>query len=106
MKFLIHQSCKAALIALTIVTMAGCIGSNKQESTGEYIDDTVITTKVKTELFNLEGFESFDISVETFKGNVQLSGFVDTEEQRVQAESAARRVQGINDIENSIVVKP
>ena len=106
MSYCITRKIRTILLAGIILVLTGCVGSEKQASTGEHIDDTVITTKVKAELFDLDGFESFDISVETFKGNVQLSGFVDTEAQRQQAEVAANRVEGIKSINNSIVVKP
>jgi hypothetical protein len=65
--------CATLLVA---VSLAGCAGSSTKESTGGYIDDTVVTTKVKTALFNDKDIKSSEISVQTFKGRVQLSGFV------------------------------
>jgi osmotically-inducible protein OsmY len=61
-----------------LVTVMGCAATSKQESTGEYFDDSVITTKVKAAIFNEPSLKSAEISVETFKGVVQLSGFVST----------------------------
>jgi len=97
---------KIALLAGFIFALvSGCAGSAKQESSGEYIDDTVITTKVKSGLFGQEGFGSLDISVETFKGTVQLSGFVNTKEQKQRAESISRSIDGVISVENSLIVK-
>ncbi len=97
---------KRILIVLSCLFLsAGCTGSRTQESTGEYIDDSVITTRVKTKLLSEEGLETLQISVETFKGTVQLSGFVDTESQREQAETLTRMVKGVQSVRNDIVVK-
>ena len=63
-------------LAVILVTAVGCASTSKQESTGEYVDDSVITAKVKTAIFNEPTLKSAEINVETFKGNVQLSGFV------------------------------
>ncbi len=67
----------ATLVGILFVAMAlGCASTSKQEGTGEYVDDTVITGKVKTAIFNEPSLKSAEINVETFKGVVQLSGFV------------------------------
>lgn len=93
------------LLTLILALTLGCAGSRTDESTGEYIDDTVVTSRVKTQLIAEEGFDGFDISVETFKGRVQLSGFVDTEVQRDRAESIALAVDGVKSVENNISLK-
>jgi len=66
----------AALSAFLLVSVVGCASTSKSEGTGEYVDDSVITTKVKAAIFNEPGLKSFEINVETYKGVVQLSGFV------------------------------
>jgi osmotically-inducible protein OsmY len=91
----------AALAAL----ITGCAGTPTQESTGEYLDNSVITTKVKTALLNAEDLRSGEISVVSFKGKVQLSGFVTTEADRQKAELIARDVQGVTSVTNGIEVK-
>ncbi|TQV71155.1 BON domain-containing protein [Exilibacterium tricleocarpae] len=96
----------ALLLSLILVgLLAACAGSATQESTGEYLDDSVITTKVKTSLLKSPDVSGFAIEVETFKGDVQLSGFVDTAAQRARAETLAREVAGVADVENNIIVK-
>lgn len=91
--------------ALALPLLSGCAGTTMRESTGEYVDDTVITAKVKTALVRDSTVSALDVNVETFKGTVQLSGFVDTEEQKVQAERLAQGVAGVSSVTNSIVVK-
>jgi osmotically-inducible protein OsmY len=85
--------------------LAACAGSAVQESTGEYVDDSVITTKVKSQLITSGDTSGTSISVETFKGTVQLSGFVDTEEEKQRAESIAANVKGVRRVENRLTVK-
>ena len=94
------------LVALMMVAaLMACASTPEQSSTGEYIDDTVITTKVKTELANDNLLKSFQISVETRKGVVQLSGFVDSQYAVDQAGRIARGVEGVKSVENSLVAK-
>ena len=85
--------------------LLSCAGSRTRESTGEYIDDSAITTKVKAALLAEPGIRSYQISVETFKGVVQLSGFVDTQQQKDKAAEIARRVDGVSSVKNNIIVK-
>ncbi|MFN2359198.1 MAG: BON domain-containing protein [Desulfotignum sp.] len=85
--------------------VAGCAGTYKKESTGEYIDDTVLTTKVKAEIFNDPELKVLQINVETFKGVVQLSGFVDSWEAAARAVEIAGSVKGVQSVQNNIVVK-
>ena len=94
------------LVALLMVAaVMACASTPEQSSTGEYIDDTVITTKVKTELANDNLLKSFQISVETRKGIVQLSGFVDSQYAVDQAGRIARGVEGVKSVENGLVAK-
>ena len=92
-----------AFVALT--AMVGCASTSKQEGTGEYVDDTVITTKVKTAIFNEPTLKSAEINVETFKGVVQLSGFVSTQANIYKAAEVARGVGGVKNVKNDMRLK-
>ncbi|AYN26347.1 MULTISPECIES: BON domain-containing protein [Buttiauxella] len=92
-------------IALAATTLTGCAGSSKQESTGGYIDDTVITTKVKSTLLAEKSLKSTDISVVTFKGRVQLSGFVASSAEANKAVALTKTVKGVRMVENDLLVK-
>lgn len=98
-----HRPLMAA--ALALVLLGGCAGSPTQESTGEYIDDTTLTTKVKTTLLQDPQVSGLDINVETFKGEVQLSGFATTEAERQRAASLASSVDGVVAVTNDIRLK-
>jgi hyperosmotically inducible periplasmic protein len=91
-------------LVLTIALMS-CAGSRTSESTGQYIDDSTITTKVKTDLLADEGLKGLDIKVVTFKGVVQLSGFVNSESQKFEAEQIAQNVKGVKRVEDKLTVK-
>lgn len=93
------------LSLLLIVSLAGCAGSKRYESTGEYIDDSVLTTKVKASILGDSKLKILQIDVETFKGIVQLSGFVDTPEAAERAVQLARTVKGVKQVNNSLIVK-
>ncbi|WMY72592.1 BON domain-containing protein [Buttiauxella selenatireducens] len=93
----------AAIIATIILT--GCAGSEKKESTGNYIDDTIITTRVKSALLGEKNISSTDISVETFKGRVQLSGFVSSEDIANKAVAVTKSVKGVQVVENDLILK-
>ena len=88
-----------------VAFLAGCAGTQKRESTGEYFDDSAITSKVKTEIFNDPMLKVLQINVESFKGVVQLSGFVDSAQASAKAVEIARSVKGVNAVKNSLVVK-
>ena len=83
----------------------GCAATRTHDSTGEYIDDTGITTKVKATLLRDDAVKSFEIKVETMKGVVQLSGFVDTADQKFAAGRDAASVNGVTDVSNNLIVK-
>ena len=84
---------------------AGCAATRTSDSTGQYVDDTVITTKVKSALLDDKEVKSFAVSVETMKGVVQLSGFVNTAEQKAAAGKDAWAVKGVTDVHNNLIVK-
>jgi osmotically-inducible protein OsmY len=92
-------------VVLLVLSLDGCAGSRRHESTGEYLDDTVLTSKVKTAIFNDPSLEVLDINVKTFKGVVQLSGFVDSEKAANKAVDRARAVNGVKMVNNSLIVK-
>jgi osmotically-inducible protein OsmY len=85
--------------------IVGCAGTQNRESTGEYIDDSVITSKVKGEIFNDPMLKVFQINVESFKGAVQLSGFVDSPQAAARAVALAKSVKGVSSVKNSLVLK-
>ena len=93
------------VLLVLMATFAACASTSKQESTGEYIDDSVITTKVKSLLAADDFLKSFQISVETYKGTVQLSGFVDSEKAVDTAGEIARSVKGVTSVKNDLIVK-
>ena len=93
------------VLLMLIATFVACASTPKQESTGEYIDDSVITTKVKSLLAADDFLKSFQISVETFKGTVQLSGFVGSQKAVNKAGEIARSVKGVTSVKNDLVVK-
>jgi len=94
-----------SVMLLLIVGLAACASTSKQSSVGEYVDDTVITTKVKSLLAADDFLKSFEISVETYKGVVQLSGFVDTQDAVNKAVEIAGSVQGVASVKNDLNVK-
>jgi hyperosmotically inducible protein len=90
---------------MLIVTFVACESKSKQESAGEYVDDSVITTKVKSLLAADDFLKSFQISVETNKGTVQLSGFVASQQAVDKAGEIARSVKGVASLKNDLIVK-
>ena len=94
------------LISLVLVaSVAGCAGGKTYESTGEYIDDSAITSKVKASILKDPKLKVFQINVKTFKGTVQLSGFVDSTGMATRAAEIARTVKGVKVVNNSLIVK-
>ena len=93
------------VLLMLIATFVACASTPKQESTGEYVDDSVITTKVKSLLAKDDFLKSFQISVETFKGSVQLSGFVGSQKAVDKAGEIARSVKGVTSVKNDLIVK-
>jgi len=101
----IHIVIRFLVVLMMIAAFVACASTPKQEGTGDYVDDSVITTKIKTLLANDEFLKSFQISVETRKGIVQLSGFVDSQKAKDKAGQIARDVGGVNSVRNNLVVK-
>jgi osmotically-inducible protein OsmY len=93
------------VLLMLIAGFAACASTSKQEGTGEYVDDSVITTKVKSQLAVDDFLKSFEISVETYKGTVQLSGFVGSQEAVDKAGEIARSVKGVRSVRNDLIVK-
>lgn len=91
--------------AMFMITMVGCASTAKTEGTGEYIDDAAITTKVKASLLNEPMTKATEINVETFKGTVQLSGFVTSQASINKAIEITRGVSGVKAIKNDMRVK-
>jgi osmotically-inducible protein OsmY len=91
--------------AVALTALVGCASTQKQESTGQYVDDTAITTKVKTAIFNEPTLKSAEINVETFKGRVQLSGFVSSRANMDRAVAIAQGVGGVSSVGNDMRLK-
>jgi osmotically-inducible protein OsmY len=88
-----------------IAAFVGCASTPTREGTGEYIDDSAITAKVKAAILDEPSLKVFQIKVETFKGDVQLSGFVDSARSVSKAGEVARGVKGVRSVRNNLVVK-
>ena len=94
------------LVCIGLLTaFLGCVSTQTQQSTGQYVDDSVITTKVKAAIFNEPTLKTFQINVKTYKAVVQLSGFVDSAQNVAKAGEVARTVEGVISVENDLVVK-
>ena len=102
---IIHTLGLLILIVMLTGTFAACASTRTQRSTGEYIDDSVITTKVKSLLAGDDFLKSFEISVESFKGTVQLSGFVNSQKAVDKAAEITRSVEGVKSVKNDLIVK-
>jgi len=94
-----------AIALLATVSVTACTSTATSESTGEYVDDAAITSKVKTALLNDAGLKSFSIGVETYKQVVQLSGFVNSDAVKARAGQVAAGVAGVRSVQNNLVVK-
>jgi len=105
MKRLAMILCVGVLPALTGGIMAGCAGDRYHESTGESIDDSATTARVKSALGGDSQYKYDDVHVATFKGEVQLSGFVNNGDAKAHAERLAKNVEGAKDVVNGITVK-
>ena len=94
------------LISVGLITaFLGCAATHKRESTGQFVDDTTITTKVKAAIFNEPGLKTMQITVNTYQGVVQLSGFVDSAQSVSKAGDVARGVSGVTEVKNDLTVK-
>lgn len=95
----------ALFLALFMVSLVGCASSPGKEGTGEYVDDAVITTKVKAAIINEKNLKATEINVETYKGVVQLSGFVSSATAAARATELARGVKGVVSVRNDLRLK-
>lgn len=93
------------ILIILFAVVAGCASSPKKEGTGEYIDNTVITAKVKVAIMEDPALKSSEINVETFKGVVQLSGFVVSQDAINKAVETARGVEGVTSVKNDMRLK-
>jgi hyperosmotically inducible protein len=99
------KTLSAAFLAITLVSVVGCASTSQQEGTGQYIDDTVITAKVKAAIFDDSLTKASEINVETYKGVVQLSGFVSSQAAANRAVDLARGVNGVKSVKNDMRLK-
>lgn len=95
----------AFFFVIVLASLWGCASTAKQEGTGEYVDDTVLTSKVKAAIFSDPSLKSAEINVETFKGVVQLSGFVNSREDINKAAKIARGIHGVTSVKNDMRLK-
>ena len=93
------------ILLMFVAALAACASTRTHESTGEYVDDSTITTKVKALLAEDNFLKSFQISVETYKGTVQLSGFVNSQNAVAKAGEIVRSVKGVRSVKNNLIVK-
>jgi len=100
-----HKYISAFIMASTLLFFLGCVSTSTQESTGEYIDDSVITTNVKAAIFNDPTLKSAEINVETYKGVVQLSGFVNSQADINKAAAVAKGIAGVKSVRNDMRIK-
>jgi osmotically-inducible protein OsmY len=83
----------------------GCSTTQSHETAGQYVDDSVVTTRVKAAIFDEMSLKTLQINVKTYEGTVQLSGFVDSVEHARKAGEIAERVEGVKDVKNDLIVK-
>lgn len=94
------------VLALSLVfSVAGCAGTPSQRSTGQYIDDATITSEIKAALIDSPYVDALDVDIETYRGKVQLNGFVNSESGRMQAEQIAIGVDGVKEVTNNLEVQ-
>lgn len=102
----IRTTLAIAMTAVALLSVTGCAVQRSQESVGEYVDDSGITTLVKSRFVENKLVDAASISVETMKGTVMLSGFAKNSAEKSTAESIARGVKGVTSVRNEIVVRP
>lgn len=101
----LNRIVKFLVCCVLTVAFMGCASTHKRESTGQYVDDTVITTKVKAAIFNEATLKTLQINVKTYQGVVQLSGFVDSAQSVKKAGEVARGVENVLSVKNDLIVK-
>ncbi len=100
-----HRILSSLVCIMLVTAFLGCASTPTRESSGEYADDAVITARVKAAIFDDSSLKVLQINVETFKGEVQLSGFVDSAPNVRRAGEVARGVQGVKSVKNDLIVK-
>lgn len=101
----LRRTTKILACMFLLVAFVGCSAANKRGSAGDYVDDTVITTKVKAAIFEEPTLKTMQINVKTFQGEVQLSGFVDSAQNVAKAGEIARSVDGVAKVSNDLIVR-
>lgn len=102
----IRSTLSTGLAVLALVITSGCAVTRGQETVGAYIDDTAITTAVKSHFFDNRFVDGTAISVETLNGTVMLSGFAKNSNEKTTAEKIARETKGVKSVKNEIAVRP
>ena len=102
----VRTTLAAAVAAFALITATGCAVTRGQETVGAYIDDTTITTQVKSRFVENKDVDASSIRVETLNGTVMLSGFAKDSKEKQTAESIARKVNGVKSVKNEIAVRP
>ena len=105
MKPTIRNTALAVCVLVATPLIVSCAATSAQESTGEYIDDAAITAKVKNQLLQDKNVSGLQVTVETYQGRVQLSGFVSSQDEKIKAEKLARGVPGVRSVSNDLIVK-
>jgi len=100
-----HRTVRFVICILLATAFLGCASTPTRESSGQYVDDSSITTRVKAAIFDDPSLKVLQINVETFKGEVQLSGFVDSAQNVRKAGEVARGVRGVRSVKNDLIVK-
>ena len=101
----VYRTVAVLLVGLALTPLGGCASSATQESSGQYVNDAAITSKVKTKLLEDEHLTAFQIHVETYKGTVMLSGFVNRPSEVRRATRIARSVSGVKEVKNDLILK-
>lgn len=102
----IRNTCATGFAVLALVATAGCAVSRGQQTTGAYVDDSVITTQIKSRMAENKDVAASSISVETLNGTVMLSGFAKNALEKTTAEKIARDVNGVKAVKNEIAIRP
>ena len=102
----VRTTLAATVAAIALITATGCAVTRGQETVGAYVDDTTITTQVKSRFIENKDVDASSIRVETLNGTVMLSGFAKDSTEKQTAESIARKVNGVKSVKNEIAVRP
>jgi len=95
----------AIFLVAAMVSALGCASKSEPQQPGAYMDDSWLTTKVKTAILDEPSLKVLQINVETYKGQVQLSGFVDNAASQAKAAEIARKVEGVTSVKNDLQLR-